>query len=469
MKWSVQRLDESTYAKMMRTLTGMVPSIDSFAIITWENPRTTKATPQYNKEANEKLKQILKNGNYGYRQIKGKYDSVENPFMINNIDREYAKELGKQGNQSSIIYGERIEKDGRPVMKFEYLGLIPEESDQVRYVWRSAQNRDDIYSAYKGRKFIIPFFEDEFDENAKFVKTNRGMKIFKSKQSGGSSSEPLAASHNIFYRHEFDSHIITELEKRVGALNKIGRGVGMSAWGARGSIAEILNKYKKSSKSLVNEAVYDPSIFKAIFLAGGSGSGKSYVAKRTMKGHGLKVVNSDEAFEHMLIKAGLPLDLTSDFYKNNKDQYDSIRGRAKNLTKSRKGNYIDGRLGLVIDGTAKDYEKIRRQKQQLEELGYDTYMVFVNTSFEVAWQRNTGRPRTVQRWVAKQSWENVQKNKEKFRKLFGDTFTIVENDAAGQDVFQKVWKKIMKFIKRPIQNQKAKDWIDRELNKKNRK
>ena len=37
----------------------------------------------------------------------------------------------------------------------------------------------------------------------------------------------------------------------------------------------------------LQEGVYDPNIFKAFFLAGGPGSGKSYVARRTTGGMGL--------------------------------------------------------------------------------------------------------------------------------------------------------------------------------------
>ena len=57
----------------------------------------------------------------------------------------------------------------------------------------------------------------------------------------------------------------------------------------------------------LQEGVYDPNIFKAFFLAGGPGSGKSYVVRRTTGGTGLKVVNSDDAFESLLKKAGLSL------------------------------------------------------------------------------------------------------------------------------------------------------------------
>ena len=53
----------------------------------------------------------------------------------------------------------------------------------------------------------------------------------------------------------------------------------------------------------LQEGVYDPNIFKAIFLAGGPGSGKSYVVRKTTGGSGLRIINSDDAFETLLKKA----------------------------------------------------------------------------------------------------------------------------------------------------------------------
>jgi dephospho-CoA kinase len=49
----------------------------------------------------------------------------------------------------------------------------------------------------------------------------------------------------------------------------------------------------------LQEGVYDQNIFKAFFLAGGPGSGKSYVVRKTTGGTGLKTVNSDAAFEKL--------------------------------------------------------------------------------------------------------------------------------------------------------------------------
>ena len=214
----------------------------------------------------------------------------------------------------------------------------------------------------------------------------------------------------------------------------------------------------------LQEGVYDPNIFKAFFLAGGPGSGKSYVARRTTGGMGLKVVNSDDAFESFLKKAGLSLKMPPE----QEAPRAVVRGRAKELTAKRKGNYLEGRLGLIIDGTGKEFDKIQRQARQLQELGYDTYMIFVNTSLDVALQRNAERPRSVPESIVIKSWKDVQSNLGKFNNFFGGGMIIVDNNDAGEDVFTQVFKRIQKLVKRKVQNTRAKDWIAMELAKKRR-
>ena len=122
----------------------------------------------------------------------------------------------------------------------------------------------------------------------------------------------------------------------------------------------------------LQEGLNDPNIFKAFFLAGGPGSGKSYVVRKTTGGTGLQVVNSDDAFERYLDMAGLSKKMP----KAEEEPRDIERARAKKVTKARQGGYIEGRLGLIIDGTGKDYDKIAAQSIKLKQLGYDTHMIF---------------------------------------------------------------------------------------------
>ena len=112
----------------------------------------------------------------------------------------------------------------------------------------------------------------------------------------------------------------------------------------------------------LQEGLYDPNIFKAFFLAGGPGSGKSFVAGRVIgKGTGLKTVNSDDAFEHLLKKAGLSMKMP----ESEQERRDVVRDRAKVMTDIKKGNYLEGRLGLIIDGTGAKSDKLLRQKGHL--------------------------------------------------------------------------------------------------------
>ena len=215
----------------------------------------------------------------------------------------------------------------------------------------------------------------------------------------------------------------------------------------------------------LQEGVYDPNILKAFFLAGGPGSGKSYVVRRTTGGLGMKIVNSHYIYEKMLNDAGLdttPEDIFS-------DQGQEIRGRAKAVTKRMQGNFLEGRLGLIIDGTGKDYDKIAKQAQGLKALGYECYMIFVNTSLETAQERNKMRKRTLAPKAVESMSNEVQNNIGKFQRLFGGpNFIVVDNNDAGEDVFEKVWKRCMLLVRKKVTNRIAKAWIAKELAKKDR-
>ena len=215
----------------------------------------------------------------------------------------------------------------------------------------------------------------------------------------------------------------------------------------------------------LQEGLYDPNIFKAFFLAGGPGSGKSYVAGKATSGSGLKSVNSDDAFEHMLNKAGLSLKMPPE----ETEPRDVVRGKAKDITGRMEKNFIEGRLGLIIDGTGRDVDKILGQKAKLDELGYDTYMIFVNTSLDVALKRNAERPRSVAEPIVVKSWKDVQSNLGKFSNIFRAGFIVVDNNDAGEDVFDQVWRRVKGLLRKKVKNTRAKNWMASELAKRQRK
>jgi cytidylate kinase len=209
----------------------------------------------------------------------------------------------------------------------------------------------------------------------------------------------------------------------------------------------------------LQEGLQDPNIFKAFFLAGGPGSGKSYVVRKTTGGTGLRVVNSDDAFEYMLKKAGLSLKMPDE----EQVPRDAVRDRAKRVTAKRQEGYIDGRIGLIIDGTGRDYEKIAKQATELKQLGYDVHMIFVNTSLDVALQRNAERPRSVQEPIVVKSWKDVQSNIGKFSQYFRANFVVVDNNDADEDVFVKVFKQVKGLLKKRVKNPQAQQWIMQQM------
>ena len=212
----------------------------------------------------------------------------------------------------------------------------------------------------------------------------------------------------------------------------------------------------------LQEGLNDPNIFKAFFLAGGPGSGKSFVVRATTGGTGLQIVNSDDAFERYLKQAGLSQKMPED----ETDQRDVERKRAKRVTKARQGGYLEGRLGLIIDGTGKDYDKIAKQSNELKQLGYDTHMIFVNTSLDVALERNAKRDRSVPESVATNSWRSVQSNIGKFSQHFRQNFVVVDNndaDAKDPQIFNDVFKQIKGLLKKKVKSPLAKQWVMQQM------
>lgn len=233
-------------------------------------------------------------------------------------------------------------------------------------------------------------------------------------------------------------------------------------------------KHLKLFEQFVSEGINDPGILKAFFMAGGPGSGKSFVSNELFgfpKGAtssvsyatGLKLVNNDNAFEAGLKKAGLDVGKLAQYQEDPElwKKAMDIRGKAKRLTKTMQDNYLTGRLGQVVDGTGKDYNKIRGHRQLYKDLGYDTYMVFVNTSLEVALERNKMRDRKLPDEMVEKMWQEVQNNLGKFQKLFGNgNMIIVDNSEYGNDdLLDQIEKEINKKLKKPVKNPNGKKWM----------
>ena len=125
---------------------------------------------------------------------------------------------------------------------------------------------------------------------------------------------------------------------------------------------------------------------------------------------------------------------------------------------------------MVIDGTGKDYNKIASEASQLKQIGYDIHMVFVNTSLDVALERNRNRPRSLPDAIIINSHKQIQKNMGRLQRIFGArNFVVVDNNEPAEDVNPAVNKRIRGMVDRAPTSYQAVKWIHRQLEKKKRK
>lgn len=217
-------------------------------------------------------------------------------------------------------------------------------------------------------------------------------------------------------------------------------------------------------KEFLQEGVNDPAIFKVVFLSGGSGSGKSFIlGKSGITSLGLRVVNFDHSFEHMMKKIGKKID-PAGFHTPERKK---IMDKAWAQTKKKEAIYLKGRLGMVIDGTGKDYGVIKDAYDVFKNLGYDAFMMTVNVDKETAVSQNRSRDRQLPDDAVRDFWQKVQKNLGKFQTLFGKkNFLVVDNSMSKRGNTDKetlrAYKEVQKFIKRPVENPIAKKWIESE-------
>jgi hypothetical protein len=227
----------------------------------------------------------------------------------------------------------------------------------------------------------------------------------------------------------------------------------------------------------LSEGVHDQGIFKAVFLAGGPGSGKDYVMNNTLEGQGLTEINSDKALEFLMDKEGLdkmmPVGET--------EKRNLVRGRAKNITELRQQLALLGRNGLIINGTGDDVVKTKNIKDQLEKLGYETSMLLVNTRDDISAQRNLERGqrggRAVPEPIRKEKWDNVQYARTEYAQMFGGNYSEFDNSEdlrqadpetvkAKKAELLSLFNKFKEFVAAPPQSQEAQFWTANELDKK---
>ena len=219
----------------------------------------------------------------------------------------------------------------------------------------------------------------------------------------------------------------------------------------------------QSFKNFIVEGRNDPSIFHAVFMAGSPGAGKSHVAEQlALPGQlGYKEINSDNEFTRYMKDAFLDLVLNVD----QQFQRDVVRAVAKKHSQAKKRHAEIGRLGLVLDGTARNSGKVKSQKKELEAKGYECAMVYVSTSLESAIVSDDIRGATGGRSLGPEMitsmHKDVTKNIGVYKKMFGRLFFEVDNSVWEKTPTQtrKLFGQLSKWSKIMPKNKIAKQWM----------
>ena len=171
---------------------------------------------------------------------------------------------------------------------------------------------------------------------------------------------------------------------------------------------------------------------KAIILAGAPGAGKGYILKGLDLG-GLKVLNVDNIYIDLLKKANVSLDLKNATPEERSEQAKQMAAANKEF----KGNIaatIEGKESFILDGTAASYNQTDKLKTELEEAGYEVFMLYVYTDLERSLKQNQdrfeksgGKDRSLAPAIVMRTWKSVTQNYAPYKSLFGNNFVSVAN------------------------------------------
>ena len=195
------------------------------------------------------------------------------------------------------------------------------------------------------------------------------------------------------------------------------------------------------------EGPHDPYRYKAIFFAGSPGAGKTYVARKLAGVFGgLKQVNMDIIFKHLMTKKNLSWKMPPEEEPEREIQ----RQRSKELVSKQQQSLSDSGLGLLIDSTGRIYETVEKIKNSLEDIGYETTMLFVNTDLQTALRRNKQRERQLPDDLIHKNFEVIEQNLGRFQRLFNDVH-VIDNSESAQNTMPEQLERVEKDIRKFLQ------------------
>ena len=200
-------------------------------------------------------------------------------------------------------------------------------------------------------------------------------------------------------------------------------------------------------KEYLMEGINDRGIFKAIWVVGAPGAGKSYTVKKLSGGVMPRVVNTDKSAEHVSKKLNAPI--TS-------DNWNLFKDTTHKMTKESLAQYLNGMLPLFVDGTSNDTSNLLHRMGIVESLGYDVGLIYVSVPLDVALDRALKRAAEIKRHVDPEFIKQVHAEAEsnvKFLRSRVSYFKRIENNGELSDeMMQDAYKATQSFFDAPVAN-----------------
>lgn len=187
-----------------------------------------------------------------------------------------------------------------------------------------------------------------------------------------------------------------------------------------------LSRAVKQNKSEFKSSIGSPQV---VFMVGGPGSGKSTVLKGTgLVDKGFRMVNQDPYLEQWLKEAGLPTDERT-YDKEQRSIRAKLGHKARKAAEEDMNNFRDAKYHTIVDGTGASFNATRKKMKAFEDAGYTVHVMFVNTSKDVAVQRNRARAeRSLADFIVTKTWDSVQESIIKYKEEFGDRVYEINTD-----------------------------------------
>ena len=188
--------------------------------------------------------------------------------------------------------------------------------------------------------------------------------------------------------------------------------------------------------NLLLEQVRQPT---AIILSGAPGAGKGYVLKGLDLSN-IKVLNVDNRYVDNLKQANVSLDLKNSSPEDRSKQAIAMSQANKDFDKDVEDT-IKAKESFILDGTAASYKKTVELKNELEEAGYEVFMLYVYTDLERSLKQNEdrfeksgGEDRSLMPAIVLKTWNNVTQNHKPYKELFKDNFVSVANTLEDEKI-----------------------------------